>query len=91
MHLYEIFLVILSLLMEISANLRSCSEKHEKQEVCFRGKEAYDNPFPIVLDTDLHLKEIIEINEDKNSVSLFIDFWTLWTDPGLSLSNNSSM
>ena len=76
--------------MEISANLRSCSEKHEKQEVCFRDK-AYDNPFPIVLDTDLHLKEIIEISEDKNSVSLFIDLWTLWTDPGLGLSNNSSM
>ena len=91
MHLFEIFLFILSLLMEISANLRSCSEKHEIQEVCFSGKKAYDIPFPIVLDTDLHLKEIIEVNEDKNSVSLFIDLWTLWTDPGLSLSNNSSM
>ena len=91
MHLFEIFLFILSILKEISANLRSCSEKHEKQEVCFRGKEAYDNPFPIVLGTDLHLKEIIEISEDKNSVSLFIDLWTLWTDPGLGLSNNSSM
>ena len=72
------------------ADLKSCSEKHEKLEVCFKNKDGYTNPFPVVLSTDLYLVEIIEIDLDKNSIRIQMDLWTIWIDPGLSLSNESA-
>ena len=68
----------------------SCSEKQEKLDICFTGKEGYDNPFPIILDAFLYVNEIVEINEDKNRISLQLQMWTQWSDPGLALSNKSA-
>ena len=71
--------------------LKSCSEDHDKVEICFKDDLSYKSPFPAILNTDLHLMEIIEINENKNSISIQMDLWTNWTDPGLSLTNNSTV
>ena len=74
----------------ICADLKSCSEKHDKLEVCFKGEEAYTIPLPVIVNSDLYLEEIIDIHEDKHSVSIQLNLWTMWKDPSLALSNNSA-
>ena len=44
----------------------------------------------ITLQADISLKEITNIDVDKNSIGIQGDLWTMWKDPGLSLSDNSS-
>ena len=72
------------------ADLKSCSENHEKLDICFKGHEYYKYPFPAVVRSDLHLNEIIEIDEDKNSVSAQVYLWMGWHDGLLFLSNSST-
>ena len=91
MNILKVVLITTSVFLKSSYSLKSCAEKHEKIELCYKRKNGYRNPLPVILETDLHLKEIIDIDEDRNSISLFIDLWTLWTDFELDLSNNSSM
>ena len=70
------------------ANLKSCSEIIDKLEICFKGQKYYKNPLPVVVRSYLHLNKIIEINGDKNSVSVQLYLWMGWHDSLLFLSNN---
>ena len=45
---------------------------------------------PVIVNSDLYLVEIIDIDENKNSVSIQVDLWTYWKDPLLASSNNSA-
>ena len=49
----------------------------------------YKNPFPVVVNSDLYFKEIIDIDQDHNSISIQVDLWTYWNDVSLILSNTS--
>ena len=69
------------------ANLKSCSENHDEVAICI--KEVNLDPFPITVETYVYLKEIINIDHDKNSISVGVKLLAEWTDPRLSLSNNS--
>ena len=69
----------------------NCKGKENKLDICFAGNEGYKYPFPVVLDTFLFVNEIVEINENKNRISLQLNMWMRWSDPGLSLSNKSKM
>ena len=71
------------------ASLKSCAENQTHQHLCFMSNDGYNNPFPVVLDTTLYMN-IIEIDGDKNSIKMEIDFWTFWIDHGIGLSNDSS-
>ena len=90
MHSTTRFLFLILLIKLIWADMKSCSEKHDKLEVCFEGKEGYKIPFPVFVGSDLYLLEIIDIDEDKHSVSIQVDLWTYWKDPLLASSNNSA-
>ena len=90
MELLIYFLIMSYILRLIMADLRSCEEKYEKLELCFKGNKGYSNPLPINVSTDLYLKEITEIGEHDNSISIQLEMWTLWMDHGLGLSNDSS-
>ena len=85
-----VVLVISFICRPIWAGLKSCSEEHDKLEICLKGKEQYNKPFPVVVYSDLYLREIIEINEEKNwiSIQLYLEF--TWNDASLSLSNTSA-
>ena len=71
------------------ASLKSCSENQKSQHLCCTNNEGYANPFPVVLDTTLYMN-IIEMDGNKNSIKVEVDFWTFWTDKGIALSNDSS-
>ena len=89
MNSFKSILVIASLFELNLAALESCSENKTNQQLCFLGNEGYAKPFPVVLDTILYVN-ILEIDEENNSIKIEVDFWTFWTDPGLALSNDSS-
>ena len=82
-------LLVISCLFELNvADLLSCSKQHNKKSVCFTNETDYFSPFPVSLDVGIFLEDIIEIDQDKNSISVRLDLWTRWIDLGLSVSNN---
>ena len=77
-----------SCLFEITfASLKNCSSPHTKPAVCFKNETGYTKPLPAALGVEVHFKDIIEIDEQMNSISVKMSLWTYWTDPGLGLSN----
>ena len=89
MHVNKYLLVIHYCLFKLTwANLKKCSVKHDDLAVCL--KEGDLDIFPVKVDTFVNLKKIIEIDENKNSISVGVKLWTQWRDPRLSLSNNSA-
>ena len=77
-----------SCLFEITfASLKNCSSLHAKPAICFKNETGYTMPFPAALGVEVHFKDIIEIDEQMNSIRIKMSLWTYWTDPGLGLSN----
>ena len=87
MDLFKYLFVMRCLFKVAWANLKNCSENHDEVAICL--KENNHDPFPITVDTYVYLKEIISIDHDKNSISVGVKLLAKWTDPRLSLSNNS--
>ena len=83
--------LIISLLCGLSfANLKFCSQSQDKLfeiKACLTNETGYSAPFPLSLDLDVTLKNIIKIDEDSNSISIQANLLTSWTDPGLSLNH----
>ena len=72
------------------SDLKSCKEENHKSKICLTGKNGYFNPFPVIVNSILVLRNLIEIDENKNSISAQFTLWTYWADHGISLSNISS-
>ena len=70
-------------------DLKSCKEESHESKICLTGKNGYSKPFPVNVDSELILKNIIEIDENKNSISTNIELFTWWLDPGIASSTNS--
>ena len=83
-------LIILGLFGLTKADLKSCSENHTHLTVCFRKKNGYTEPFPVVVSTELYLNDIISLDEDDNSITFQVGLWSQWNDLGLALSKNST-
>lgn len=88
MHILK-FLMVVSCLIEVCfADLKNCSKPHDQPVICFKNKTGYSKPLPTALDVEVHFKDIIEIDEQMNSISIQMNLWTYWSDPGLGLSND---
>ena len=88
--LLHYILGIFSGLQVILAGLKSCSDvSSSKLELCAENGEHYAHPFPVFLRTYIYMKEIVDIDQDKNSISLRLGLWTFWNVAGVSLSNDS--
>ena len=86
MYIFMLFLIILHIFQISFADLRNCSKPHTKLAICFKNETGYSKPFPTVLDVGLFVKDIIEIDEQRNSIKIQMELWTVWRDPGLGLS-----
>ena len=69
------------------AELMSCTEKTNKTDIC---KNIGNHEAPKSVNTTLYLRQISDINLEKNSMSVQVGLWTNWLDPSLALSNNST-
>ena len=87
MYIAKCFLVILCLIEKSFADLKNCSRPHEQPAICFKNETGYFKPFPTVLDVGVYFKDILEVDEQKNSISFQMEMWTYRSDPRLALSN----
>ena len=85
------YILIISGLWQLSfANLKLCSEQHDKPLkkeafICLTNETGYSAPFPINLHLEVYFMNIIKIDEDLNLISIQLELWTYWKDPGLGL------
>ena len=75
----------------ISAQLLSCSLENDHPKVCFKGENNYaaDAHFPLVLNTTLKLKEIVDIDENEKSISIQMSLVTEYKASGLDRSKGT--
>ena len=91
MHVIKYLLFMLHFSKLSLADLKSCSEKHDGLEICYNSQEGHIPPFPVNVFSFFHLSEIIDIDVNKNFISIQGDLWTFWMDTGITLSNVSTM
>ena len=90
MVLFKLILVIISCWFKpILASLKSCSDHEQgKKELCLIGNEEYSPPFPVTVNMEINLGEIVDIDEDKKSITAKLGLTLYWTDPRLALTND---
>ena len=85
-----ILILIFCWFKPINAELKPCSDHEQgKPELCFRGNGEYRPPFPVNVTFDLYLGEIVDIDQNKKSISIRLGLATYWTDPKIALTNDS--
>ena len=90
-HLLFICCTVTLCLAELSiSDLKNCKEEKHESKICLTGENGYFKPFPVFVDSDLVLENIIEIDQNKNSISAQFTLMTHWIDTGIALSNKSS-
>ena len=90
LQLKRILIIIFCLLKPLWANIKPCSDTQDsKPEICLTSDGEYDPPFPVNVFIDIHLREIIDIDTEKNSITARLGLTTWWTDPKLTLKNYS--
>ena len=85
-------LIILGVCGFSFANLKLCPKPGNKLSkkdafICSRNENGYSEPLPINLEVEVYFKNVIEIDEDLNLISIQADLWTYWSDPGLALKH----
>ena len=79
-YLLFIFCTIKLCLAELRiSDLKSCKEEKHKSNICLTGKNGCLKPFPVTVDSNLMLRNLIEIDENKNSISAQFTFICQWT------------
>ena len=87
-------ILIISCQFELSfANLKFCPKPGDQPSnkeafVCLTNETGYSAPFPINLTLELYFKNVINIDEDLNSITIQIELWASWADTGLALTND---
>ena len=51
------------------------------------GSDSYQNPFPVNVTTLLVLSEVVNIDEERNSITIQLAMWSIWKDYGIQSSN----
>ena len=73
---------------EAFCSLKSCTLEKIANQVCQNGNS---QTLPRQLNTHLILRKIVDIIEEKNSVTLQMLFYTIWQDLTLNPSNATEL
>ena len=93
-HGFKFFLFVFSTLnpciagLKIS-DLKNCKEDSHESKICLPGEKGYFKPLPVNITSELVLRNIIEIDQNKNSISAQFELLTWWLDPGIASSNST--
>ena len=96
MHILKCLLALLCLFEITFASLKLCSQPEDKLSknedleevlICFTNETRYFAPFPITLVLGFYIKNVIKIDEDLDSISIQVELWTYWRDPGLDYNS----
>ena len=96
MFIFKYILIISGLCKFSFANLKLCSQPQDKlskkevlgSSVCLTNETVYSAPFPVNLTLELYFKNVINIDEDLNSITIQVELWAYWADTGLALTND---
>ena len=74
------------------AELEACNSKSSTNEICYTSEEYHSNephevPMSIVASFDI--REIVDINESKQTLTLLNNFIVTWSDKRIQITNNS--
>ena len=84
------FLLLMSIFeLNCRAQLLSCSNETETPKVCFTGNTSNLDPFPMVLNTEIVLQEIVGIDENEKSISIQMGLASAWKAFGLDRSTGT--
>ena len=73
----------------IWANLKHCSDaENDDSEICVGGNGKYYPPFPVTVYIDINLREIVDIDQNKKSITARLGLTTYWIDPRLGLTKD---
>ena len=77
----SIMILFVSLVRSDIKELDSCDmSKNVNVDICTVGNVSYIPPLPVLLDTRLYLIEIVKIDGNENSISIFVELSTFWKD-----------
>ena len=83
-------IIIFCWIQPIWADLKSCNNQEQgKSKLCLIGNGEYRPPFPSTVKIDVNLREIVDIDKDKKSITTRLGLTTHWNDPSLALRNDS--
>lgn len=84
-------IIIFCWIQPIWADLKSCNnQEQDKSKLCLIGNGEYRPPFPSTVKIDVNLREIVDIDKDKKSITTRLGLTTHWRDPRLALTNDSA-
>ena len=75
------------------SSLESCASKDvTKLQLCTL-EDAYDTslpsePWPVTVKNSVTVLDVVELNPDDNTLTIFVQLKVLWNDTGLSLISN---
>ena len=88
--------IIIILKCCLALDLISCNDTNYKSEgdyICKidpnYDKTKVPGPSPLILDSYIRINDIAEVNEKRNSITLFAWMFIQWNDPGLSYVKKS--
>ena len=90
--MYFVIVLILSFYITcISAQLQHCNESTELKDVC-KNVNNYDpnmasKPWPTNVKIFMDILEIVDFDWNQNTVTIFVQFLTMWNDTRLSITN----
>ena len=89
MFLLSLLLTLCFYKLNWGARLQVCSEMYDRVGICYKNEMGlHELPFPVFLSTTLFLNEIIDINWDKNSITIQARLNINWRNPQLGFSRN---
>ena len=88
------YVSLVALILPISSLIiRDCSNATNIQTVCKLVKtytKSYPpEPYPFILNVNINILDIVELDWTEHTMTLFIELWTWWKDPRITITDNS--
>lgn len=78
----------------IKSEFAPCDQS-EQVKVCHEGKSYVSSDFPVgsvpcPINVTMQVKDVIEINEEKHTITLFLDIFVTWTDERINVNQDDN-
>ena len=88
---FHIILSLLFCITCIAAQLQHCNESTELKNICKNVNNYHPSmaskPWPTNVKILIDILEIVDFDWNHNTLTIFVQLWTMWNDTRLSLSD----
>ena len=87
---YALLVAVLSSIS--SLKIENCSNKTSNIKTICKLVDVYEmdyppEPYPFTLDMKIDIHDIVDLDWTENTITLFIQLWTFWDDPRLTIAD----